>query len=99
MSIDKSLKKGGGLTAGNVLTRAERLARLQEDERWSPAKCVFNLPKQNIAGSHPASPASSRPRRRIAPARDGSVSKYSSKEHNEFPPASPSAFFSVSRGA
>ena len=37
MSIDKSLKKAGGLTrARNVLTRAERLALLQEDERWTP---------------------------------------------------------------
>ena len=46
MSLDKSLKKGGGLTrARNVLTRAERLAVLQEDERWLPSAGVFNLPK------------------------------------------------------
>ena len=46
MSIDKSLKKGGGLVrARNVLTRAERLALLQEDDRWTPDKGVFNLPK------------------------------------------------------
>jgi small basic protein (TIGR04137 family) len=46
MSIDKSLKKGGSLTrARNVLTRAERLAVLQELERWKPANGVFNLPK------------------------------------------------------
>jgi small basic protein (TIGR04137 family) len=46
MSIDKSLKKGGGLTrARNVLTRPERMALLQEDDKWSPAKGVYNLPK------------------------------------------------------
>lgn len=46
MSIDKSLKKGGGLTrARNVLKRAERLALLQEDERWQADQGVFNLPK------------------------------------------------------
>jgi small basic protein (TIGR04137 family) len=46
MSMDKSLKKGGGLTRErNVLTRAERLALLQEDGRWTPEKGVFNLPK------------------------------------------------------
>ena len=46
MSMDKSLKKGGGLTrARNVLTRAERLAVLQEDERWTASNGVYNLPK------------------------------------------------------
>jgi small basic protein (TIGR04137 family) len=46
MSIDKSLKKGGGLTrARNVLTRAERLAVLQEAERWKASDGVYNLPK------------------------------------------------------
>ena len=46
MSLDKSLKKGGGLArARNVLTRAERLAVLQEDDRWAPTAGVFNLPK------------------------------------------------------
>lgn len=46
MSMDKSLKKGGGLTRSrNVLTRAERLVILQEDERWTAAQGVFNLPK------------------------------------------------------
>jgi len=46
MSMDKSLKKGAGLARSrNVLTRAERLAVLQDDERWKPADGVFNLPK------------------------------------------------------
>jgi small basic protein (TIGR04137 family) len=46
MSMDKSLKKGGGLVrARNVLSRAERLALLQIDERWQPEQGVYNLPK------------------------------------------------------
>lgn len=46
MSMDKSLKKGGGLSRErNVLTRAERLMILQEDNRWKPEHGVFNLPK------------------------------------------------------
>ena len=48
MSLDKSLKKSASLArARNVLTRAERLAVLQEDDRWSPEKGVFNLPKRS----------------------------------------------------
>lgn len=46
MSIDKSLKKASSLARSrNVLTRPERLALLQEEERWSPEKGVYNLPK------------------------------------------------------
>jgi small basic protein (TIGR04137 family) len=46
MSLDKSLKKASGMTrARNVLTRAERLAILQEDDKWTADKGVFNLPK------------------------------------------------------
>jgi small basic protein (TIGR04137 family) len=46
MSMDKSLRKGSGLTRNrNVLNRAERLAILQMDERWKPEQGVFNLPK------------------------------------------------------
>jgi small basic protein (TIGR04137 family) len=46
MSIDKSLKKAGGMgRARNVLTRPERMALLQEDDKWTPEKGVYNLPK------------------------------------------------------
>ncbi len=46
MSIDKSLKKAGSMARSrNVLTRAERLIILQDDERWTPALGVYNLPK------------------------------------------------------
>ena len=46
MSMDKSLKKGGALArARNVLKRAERLALLQEDDKWKPEQGVYNIPK------------------------------------------------------
>jgi small basic protein (TIGR04137 family) len=62
MSLDKSLKKGGGLArARNVLTRAERLALLQEDDRWSPAAGVFNLPKTKYRRLAPGQSGPKRP--------------------------------------
>lgn len=47
MSLDKSLKRNDMLQRRrNVLTRAERITRLQEDERFDPeADSVFGLPK------------------------------------------------------
>ena len=58
MSIDKSLKKAGSMArARNVLTRAERMALLQEDDKWSPSKGVYNLPKTKF--------------RRLAPGQSG----------------------------
>ncbi len=46
MSIDKSLKKAGTMARiRNVLSRAERMAVLQDEEKWTPSKGVFNLPK------------------------------------------------------
>jgi small basic protein (TIGR04137 family) len=62
MSIDKSLKKGVGLTrARNVLSRAERLAVLQEEERWTPAQGVFNLPKTKYRRLAPGQSGPKRP--------------------------------------
>jgi small basic protein (TIGR04137 family) len=62
MSIDKSLKKGGGLSrTRNVLTRAERLALLQEDERWTPTLGVFNLPKTKFRRLAPGQSGPKRP--------------------------------------
>lgn len=46
MSIDRSLKTASALTRHrNVLTRAERIARLKDQERWEDGKSVFGLPK------------------------------------------------------
>ena len=62
MSLDKSLKKAASLTrARNVLTRAERLAVLQEDERWTPEKGVYNLPKTKYRRLAPGQSGPKRP--------------------------------------
>lgn len=47
MSLDRSLKSASSLTRHrNVLSRAERIARLTEQERWEKDQgSVFGLPK------------------------------------------------------
>jgi small basic protein (TIGR04137 family) len=46
MSMDRSLKSANALVRHrNVLTRAERLDKLKEEERWNESKSVFGLPK------------------------------------------------------
>lgn len=53
MSIDRSLKIKGALTRHrNVLTRAERIAQLKEEERWSEGDSLFGLPKVAHRKSH-----------------------------------------------
>lgn len=53
MSIDSSLRIKGALTRHrNVLTRAERIAKLKEEERWSEGESVFGLPKVVHRKSH-----------------------------------------------
>ncbi len=62
MSMDKSLKKGGGLVrARNVLKRAERLALLQEDEKWKPEQGVYNVPKTKYRNLAPGQSGPKRP--------------------------------------
>lgn len=49
MTIDKSLKiRSGSIRNRNVLTRVERLAKLQEMERWSEGDSVYGLPKVRV---------------------------------------------------
>src|SRR5262249_42711135 len=46
MSLDRSLKSANALVRHrNVLTRAERLEKLAEEEKWNESKSVFGLPK------------------------------------------------------
>lgn len=46
MSIDRSLRVKDALSRHrNVLTRAERILRLQEAEKWSDDNSVLGLPK------------------------------------------------------
>lgn len=49
MTIDKSLKIRAGITRSrNVLTRAERLEKLKERNRWSEGDPVLGLPKVGV---------------------------------------------------
>ena len=49
MTIDKSLKiRAGMIRNRNVLTRAERLERLQATERWKEGDPVLGLPKVRV---------------------------------------------------
>lgn len=49
MSIDKSLKGGGRLARSrNVLKRAERIEKLQEQDRWIDSQSPYGLPKVRV---------------------------------------------------
>jgi small basic protein (TIGR04137 family) len=49
MTIDKSLKiKAGSTKTRNVLTRAERLAKLIETDRWEDGDSIYGLPKVRV---------------------------------------------------
>ena len=53
MSIDRSLKIRGALERHrNVLTRAERVEKLKEEERWDEGNSMFGLPKVAHRKSH-----------------------------------------------
>jgi small basic protein (TIGR04137 family) len=49
MTIDKSLKvKAGAIKNRNVLTRAERITKLIEADRWKEGDKVLGLPKVRV---------------------------------------------------
>jgi small basic protein (TIGR04137 family) len=49
MSIDKSLKRrAAGSANRSVLTRAERIKKLQELEKWTDGRSPFGLPKVRV---------------------------------------------------
>ena len=49
MTIDKSLKiKAGSVKTRNVLTRAERLVKLAEADRWKEGDPVYGIPKVRV---------------------------------------------------
>jgi len=53
MSIDPSLKVKGALTRHrNVLTRAERIEKLKDEERWSEGDSLLGLQKVGHRKSH-----------------------------------------------
>lgn len=49
MSIDKSLKRKGGLTGSrSVLTRAERILALTADDKFPQGRSPYGLPKVRV---------------------------------------------------
>ncbi|MCE9565887.1 MAG: small basic protein [Planctomycetes bacterium] len=49
MSIDKSLKRKGGMTRQRcVLSRAERIAKMMENGKWVEGQSPFALPKTRV---------------------------------------------------
>lgn len=49
MPIDRSLKvKAGAISNRNVLTRAERLEKLKEADRWKEGDKVIGMPKVRV---------------------------------------------------
>ncbi len=53
MSIDRSLKIKGTLKRHrNVLSRAERIEKLKDEERWSEEDSLLGLPKVAHRKSH-----------------------------------------------
>jgi small basic protein (TIGR04137 family) len=49
MSIDKSLKRrSAGSANRSVLTRAERIKKLQDAEKWTEGRSPFGLPKVRV---------------------------------------------------
>jgi small basic protein (TIGR04137 family) len=49
MSLDKSLKRKGGMgRQRSVLTRAERIAKMEENRKWVEGSSPFGLPKTRV---------------------------------------------------
>src|SRR5439155_20591749 len=49
MSIDKSLRRrSAGSANRSVLTRAERIKKLQDAEKWPESRSPFGLPKVRV---------------------------------------------------
>lgn len=68
MSIDRSLKIKGALSRHrNVLSRAERIEQLKEEERWSEGDSLYGLPKVAHRKSHAGRKGSEAVAKEIAP--------------------------------
>ena len=62
MSIDRTLRIKGALARHrNVLSRAERIATLKEEERWTEDQSVLGLPKVAHRKSHAGKKAEDKP--------------------------------------
>jgi len=64
VSIDRSLKTKGALSRHrNVLTRAERIKQLKDEEQWSEGDAVLGLPKVAHRKGHTGRKAKAAPKK------------------------------------
>ncbi|MBN1943828.1 MAG: small basic protein [Phycisphaerae bacterium] len=72
MTMDRSLKNRGGLKGSrSVLTRAERIVKMQEEDRFHPdTDSPFGLPKMRVRTTK----AGSKAKKEEAPAAEGAAS-------------------------
>lgn len=76
MSIDRSLKVKGALSRHrNVISRAERLEILKEEDRWSEGDAVLGLPKVGHRKSHAGRKAKDEPKAEAAAAPKAAASE------------------------
>jgi len=76
MSIDRSLKiKGALIRHRNVLTRAERVAKLKDEEKWSDGDSVLGLPKVIHRKSHAGRKEKAAPKEAAAEAVAGAATE------------------------
>ena len=69
MSIDRSLKIKDALSRHrNVLSRAERIEKLKDEERWSEGDSLLGLPKVAHRKSHAGRKAKGEPEKEAAAA-------------------------------
>ena len=68
MSLDRSFKIKGALARHrNVLSRAERIEKLKEEEKWDEGDSVLGLPKVAHRKSHAGRKIKEAPAKEAAP--------------------------------
>jgi small basic protein (TIGR04137 family) len=78
MSIDRSLKVKGALSRHrNVLTRAERIKQLKDEERWSEQDSLLGLPKVAHRKGHVARKEKTAPAKEAQPEQPEAAEKES----------------------
>ena len=72
MSLDQSLKRGSRLVrARNVMKRAERIAKLTDEDRWDETKSVLGIPKTKV----PKTVAGRKKKKKVKEEEDGDDKK------------------------
>jgi len=81
MSIDRSLKIKGALSRHrNVLSRAERVEQLKEEEQWSEGDSLLGLPKVAHRKSHAGRKTKEAPAKEVAAEVEAGVETAESEE-------------------